>query len=633
MTNSRSNGSDVEYKSLVEQSLLGIVVFDNNGIVFANQALGEICGYTLAELHSFSVEQVLGLVHPEDRRAVAQRLARRFEGEQEPERYRIRFVHKNGDVKWMELQSTSVVRDGAPAVQAYIVDVNEQVLAARALRQSESRLRAAIDSLPFDFFALDRDMRYVLQNKVCVEHWGELIGKTPAAVATDPETVELWLDNNRRALAGEVVAEEARFDVDGDPRVAFNIITPFYDEGEIVGIQGVNIDVTDLRRAERDKADVERQLHHAQKMEAVGTLAGGIAHDFNNLLTGIIGSADLLSRQLDGGGSVEQLRRVEMIKSSAFQASRLTRQLLKFARRDKGEEEPVDIGRLIEDTLVMVEHTFDKRIVVERHVEAREPVVRGDPGQLQQVLLNLAVNARDAMPDGGTLRIVVRDASGGAGDGPGFVEVEVSDSGEGMPPEVLGRVFEPFFTTKKSGRGTGMGLAVVFGIVESHGGTIDVSSEEGRGTSFSVRLPRGERVATDLATRPETRHRAAIAGTILLVDDEAVVQKVVSQQLELMGHRVITAVDGAHAVEVYRERGEEIDLVLLDITMPVMGGADCHRAIREIDPRSQFVVITGHGLEETRMRLGSAGVLAILAKPFGTDELATVVDAALKPPI
>ncbi len=624
MTVDRESGrAKIDYKKLVERSIQGILLLGRQGIAFANQALGEISGYTVEELQSFSVEEVIGLVHPDDRQMVKERIANRLRGEQEPDRYELRFIHKSGAVKWLELQSVSVVRDGEPLVQAHALDLTERVRAERELKRSESRLKAAIESLPFDFYALDLEGRYVLQNSICRQHGGDVIGKTPGEVDADPATIALWESNNKRAYSGETVAEEVQFQTGGKQRTCYNIITPVFDDAEIIGIQGVNIDITELRRAQEEKAEMERQLLHSQKMEAVGTLAGGVAHDFNNLLMCIIGNVDLIKQRQGRGQRVGEAN-IEVIESAALRASALTRQLLNFARSDAVEHVPVNLAQLVDETISLIEHTFDKDIVIEAKLSAIEPIVLGDTGQLQQVLVNLAVNARDAMPDGGTLSFNVQEPNAGR-----QLKIVVSDTGSGIPVRVRERMFEPFFTTKEPGRGTGMGLAVAYSIIESHGGTIEIESEEGKGTQFEISLPLyDEETPVQTEISPSVKEEAT-QGVILLVEDDEGVRTVVSEQLVTLGQEVIYARNGLEAVNIYREQGRKIDLILLDIAMPVMGGVECQMEIRKIDPEARIVVMTGQLTGEVNHQLASQGVLAVLKKPFVIRDLKDVLTAAL----
>jgi PAS domain S-box-containing protein len=383
-------------------------------------------------------------------------------------------------------------------------------------------------------------------------------------------------------------------------------------------------DITDRRR-------MEAQLRHTQKMEAIGTLAGGIAHDFNNLLTPVLGYADMLQEEAHPGSMACQA--AATIRMSAERASRLARQLLGFARKGKLLEMPVDMHRVVGDIVAITGRTVDRRITISLQLEADLPIVIGDPGQLEQVVMNLAVNACDAMPDGGELifrtgRVELDEdhALACADSVPGsYVLLAVTDTGTGMTEEVRSRAFEPFFTTKPQGKGTGMGLAMVYGIVRNHGGFVTMTSQVGSGTTVEAYLP-----AAKDARRPEPDDQKAPVrgtGTILVVDDETMVRQVMESMLASLGYRVVLAGNGREAVDCYRARGAEIDLVILDLTMPLMDGLTCFRELKTLDPGVNVIVATGHSLEGAAQTMLDEGALCRVQKPFAK---ADISDALVK---
>jgi PAS domain S-box-containing protein len=518
---------------------------------------------------------------------------------------------------------------------AIVEDVTEQVQAEAALRESELRLRVAMESLPFDFFALDTEERYILQNTACRLHWGEIIGKRPQDLEIDAETLALWHSNNQLALAGDVVRGEVTFPIHGELRHLHNVISPIRDGDRILGILGVNIDITERRSAQQAKDQIERQLLHAQKMEAVGTLAGGLAHDLNNLLTSILGRAELL--KLDSGPGSSVFQGAEIIETAALRATEITRQLLGFAREGKIKNVPVALLQLIEEVISILEHTLDKRIEIVSRFEVEQPVVYGDPGQLEQVLLNLAVNARDAMPEGGRLQIEVTAASpdpervraAGCDESAQYLLTRISDTGCGIDQAIRERIFEPFFTTKEQGQGTGMGLAMVYGIIENHGGWIEVDSEPGRGSAFSVYLPLSDDDEPQVTEPlPDTVSRPGGAN-LLVVDDDEVVLETISGMLSELGYNVRCAGNGQEAVTIYQRHGDDIDLVLLDMIMPVMNGTACFRALREINPRVRVLIVTGHAMDNVASELAAEDLCDIITKPFLRATLSSAVARAL----
>ena len=389
-------------------------------------------------------------------------------------------------------------------------------------------------------------------------------------------------------------------------------------------------DITERKRAEEESRRLQAQLVQSQKMEAIGHLAGGIAHDFNNLLTGILGYANLLS--LREGVDPEVAKAAGIIQRSAERASQLTAQLLGFAERGKNLTVPVDLGRVVASVTGVLERTQDPRIRIVTSFQPEGGCVLGDPSQLGQVVMNLAINACDAMPHGGQLKITTEPMM--LDDtfcrqrewmSPGkYLLLSVSDSGVGISPEDLERIFDPFFTTKAHGKGTGLGLSMVFGIVKNHGGCVDVRSETGAGSVFRVILPgSSEGAVNEKAAMDQTLPRGR--GKILLVDDQEPVREVAKDMLEALGYEVITAADGLEGVSRYRDLWREIDLAILDMVMPNMSGGDCFRRMKQINPKARVVLSSGYSMDGSIQDVMNKGILAFIQKPYRLEELSRVV--------
>ncbi|HET7826287.1 MAG TPA: response regulator, partial [Anaeromyxobacter sp.] len=386
-------------------------------------------------------------------------------------------------------------------------------------------------------------------------------------------------------------------------------------------------DVTELRKA-------EEQLREAQRMDAIGRLAGGIAHDFNNVLTGILGHATVLAQRGSHGSEIRQV--AETIAGAANRAAALTSQLLGFARRGKLLTAPLDVHAVVGEVTRLLDRTLDKRIRIVERLEAPRSVVVGDAGQLHQVVLNLALNARDAMPDGGELAVETsivdadeRWCERHPGAAPGeHLALTVADTGHGIPRELQGRIFEPFFTTKAPGRGTGMGLAMVYGIARNHGGVVEVASEVGGGSRFTVYLPLSD---ADLASADPTDVRREVhgSGLVLVVDDDEVPRDAAASMLRRLGYDVVALAGGEEAVRWYRERCQAVLAVLVDLAMPGMDGADCYRALRELDPRVPFVLMSGYGRDGRAQELLDEGMHAFVQKPFAAAELGDAIARAI----
>jgi len=382
-----------------------------------------------------------------------------------------------------------------------------------------------------------------------------------------------------------------------------------------------------------DRKRMEEQLRQSEKLQAVGTLAGGVAHDFNNQLTGIIGWTELIKDKLGDDPYLETA--AANILTAAQRASDLTSQLLAFARKGKFESKPVDLHVLIGEVTQLLTHTVDKRISIETRLDAEAPYTTGDPSQLQNALLNLGVNARDAMPEGGHLVFVTRNLDlpedkktcrrWNLEPGP-YVEISVTDTGEGMDEKTLKSIFEPFFTTKNATKGTGLGLAAVYGTVNIHNGCIDVISTPGAGSTFRVRLPLGPK-PTALAPVEESP-RDHGSGRILVIDDEEIVIQTVSAILRKKGYDTVTCTDSHEGVEQYRQSPGEFSLVLLDMIMPGMGGPEVFHALKEINPAVSVLIMSGATANHEVQDLADAGARGFLAKPFRPRDLSLAVAEA-----
>jgi nitrogen-specific signal transduction histidine kinase/CheY-like chemotaxis protein len=405
------------------------------------------------------------------------------------------------------------------------------------------------------------------------------------------------------------------------------VLTPVRDAaGRVTGVLGICWDVTEQRR-------LEAHVHQAQKMDAIGQLAGGIAHDFNNLLTVILGNLELLLGQHPEGAPDRPL--VAAAQGAAARAAALTQRLLGFSRRHQLDWRPTDLNAVVGEVVALLRRTIDPLVRIETRLAPDVWAAHADPTQLNQVLMNLCLNARDAIAGAGQITIETARADGHETDGPaapddGLVRLRVTDTGAGMPPEVRARLYEPFFTTKGVGKGTGLGLAMVFAIVRQHKGWIECRSEVGAGTQFDVYLPRGETGRapdTDLATAvlPRAGH-----GTVLVVDDEELIRDLAALTLEGHGYRVLRAADGREAVEVYAAERDRIDLVVLDLTMPVLSGHEAFRQIRELNPAARVLFASGYAVEQLS-DLEKGLMAGFLKKPYRPSDLVLAVEAAIPP--
>ena len=521
-------------------------------------------------------------------------------------------------------------------------DITQQKRALRDLAESLSLLDATLESTVDGILVVDGRGRLTKFNRKFVEMWklpGEILDakdddRALAFVVSQLKSPDTFTSKVRELYARP---EAESFDVleFKDGRVFERYSQPHRVGDAIVGRVWCFRDVTERRK-------LESRLLRTQRMESIGTLAGGIAHDLNNVLAPILISIDLL--RAESRGDPEQLKVIEAIRTSANRGASLVRQVLTFARGLEGQRVAVDLRALFSDFESLVKETFPKNIRIVTEAPRDLKRVNGDPTQIHQVLLNLAVNARDAMPTGGVLSIVASshtcdEASvlGHADAKPGnYVRIAVDDTGEGISPEIRDRVFEPFFTTKEVGKGTGLGLATVYAIVKSHNGFITVSSNVGSGTTFYIHLPTDPGLPEPEPARPAAPVAASKGRgeTILVVDDEDAIRRVLTRVLERSGYRVVSASDGAQACEYYADHMDEIALVLTDMMMPVMDGAATISAVLSMNPSARIVASSGLHVAENTAKAHALGVHDFLPKPYETATVLRAIRGVLdrKPP-
>ena len=390
------------------------------------------------------------------------------------------------------------------------------------------------------------------------------------------------------------------------------------------------------KRAEEERKALEEQLFQSQKMEAIGTLAAGIAHDFNNILTAVIGYAELLETHPD----MPETAKTDLgqIMEGGQRAAHLIRQILDFSRKSIIQRQPLDMVAFLKETLRFLQRTIPENIDIVLEIGADMYPVHAGPTQLHQMITNLAVNARDAMPEGGELRFRLSRLALTSDDRPplaemglgGWVELLVSDTGAGIAPENLPQIFDPFFTTKEVGEGSGLGLAQVYGIVTQHEGYIDVKSEVGEGTTFTIYLPVRNPRRQEARAEPEETFSDGHGETILVVEDDPFVVDLIEKMLRRLGYQVLMAGRGEDGLKVYSEHREEIALVLTDLVMPGMGGVELFHALREQDPEVKVAVMTGYPLENEGERLLSQGLLGWMQKPLNLSKLRQMVGKAFR---
>jgi two-component system, cell cycle sensor histidine kinase and response regulator CckA len=516
------------------------------------------------------------------------------------------------------------------AAMALSLDITTRKAAEVALARSEALHRAIVRNLPdAGVFVVDRELRYLLAEGPLLPALGmdgeHMEKRTPAEVF-EPRLRAQIEERWRRALSGEEIVDERSI----AGRTLWTHVGPLRDEqGTIWAAMALILDVSQRTR-------LEEQLRQAQKMESIGQLAGGIAHDFNNLLTAIGGYVEFARADLPPDAEVQA--DLSEIQRATERAATLTRQLLAFARRQRMELQPFDLSALVVSTEKLLRRLIGEHIQLVVEATPGLPQILADPGQLEQVLINLALNARDAMPQGGKLTITTatvaldpRYAHGQsdlpAGD---YVLLTVSDTGVGIPPEHLPHLFEPFFTTKPVGQGTGLGLATCYGIIKQHGGMIFISSEFGHGTVVTVYLPRGKAAPVDAAPKPVTMRLPHGTETVLLAEDEPAVRALAARILKACGYTVMVAENGEEALRLARAHAPEpIHLLLTDVVMPKLGGPGLAAQLRTLYPALRVLFISGYTDLRSASHEPPALEASLLQKPFLPLSLATAVRAIL----
>ena len=637
----------------VGESIPGLVyVFDlvEQRNVFTNRPLADLLGYSPEQVSEMGSMVLPTIIHPDDLPRVIQHhaaVAKLADSRVVEIEYRVRAA--GGSWRWLHSWESVLTRDERGMTRQFLGiahDVSDRVRAEEELRDSERRLaeseqrwRSIVEN-PFDFVVvIDRDYRYTFVNFVAPGlDMEDLIGKaTPFDFVSKD-------DHGAMQAAFDVVFNEGRaasYDVHVPSLEKWysSLVGPIRDGDVVTHASVLTRDITSekrmqeqARRAEAQVRSMEQKLAQSAKLEAVGQLAGGIAHDFNNLLTGMAGIADLLASRLDVND--DACADVADLRSAVARGAGLTRQLLAFSRQQPLTSTLIDMNALLEETARMLVRLIGKDIELEFGRTSEAIFVRADRSQIEQVVLNLALNARDAMPRGGRLQLSLSalelgqtapelhpDARPGR-----YVQLRVQDTGTGIDAATLLRIFEPFFTTKPIGAGTGLGLAVVHGIVQQNGGFIGVRSTEGQGTTFEIHLLRCES-GVEPSKRPQSTRQGGNE-TILVVEDDAMTLRVTQKLLAALGYRVECEERGDTALQ-RMEAGLEFDLLLTDILLPGMDGHSLYQRAAELRPGLAAVFMSGYtaqvfadkGLGEVRP--------AFLSKPFSHDQLAATVRAAL----
>ena len=582
----------------------------------ANDAAANFYGYSVEQLRAMNIAD-LNSLPPEDVSA------ERIEALHERLNYFI-FPHRlaNGGIRTVEVHSSPINIAGKVILFSIIHDITERTVAEEALR----KLSQAIEQSPVSVVITDTGEKIEYVNPKFTEVTGytfaEAVGKTPNILKsglTPPETYrDLWKAlSEGRPWKGEFRNRKKT----GELFWEYAYLSPIKDaQGRVTHYLGIKEDTTHRKQ-------LEEELLQSQKLQSIGTLAGGIAHDFNNLLGIIMGNTWLM--QNAKGDGTEFTDRLDTIQRAVDRGAALVRQLLTFARKTESKLESVQVTDTIREIAKLLRETFPKTITIETDLPADIPAIDADPTQIHQIFLNLCLNARDAMPSGGTLRISVAMINGrditeifSAVAADSYIVLRIADTGTGMDVRQKQRIFEPFYTTKEPGKGTGLGLAVVHSIVTHHKGFLEVETELGKGTEFIIYLP--VRSSTETSPDGTVQKKAEIPGgheTVLLIEDEESMQRIVVDMLEGKGYTVLVAGDGEDGIDLFNARQKEIDAVISDIGMPRMPGDLVFERIRAIKPDVPIVLVSGYYDPAVREKLQAAGAKYFIQKPYSSSVL------------
>ena len=638
--------SEEKYRLVVENAGEGIYIAQDGMLLFPNSKALEIFGYPEAILTAKPFRE---FVHPEDREMVSERHIKRLRGEQCPHVYPFRIVTGDGSMKWVEIHAVTLGWEGKPAVLNFVGDITERKKTEEALYTNQLQLSEAMDLASIVYWELDPADGTFIFNDPFYAFCGTTAEREGGYRMAAGEYGERFMHPDDRSLlhqASEKRLADRNHEFfneiehriirrDGEVRHVLARIRSTRDAaGCVARVYGANQDITARKQAEKEKRILEDNLRQAQKMEAIGTLAGGIAHDFNNILASMMGYAELAMQESHGDS--QQYFLAQILKASD-RAKSLVNQILTFSRQREQERQAMDIRPVVKEVLKLLRSTIPSTIRIKQSIPSEDATVFADPTQIHQILMNLATNAAHAMREkGGMLEVNLSsihvspdmffiDSDLKAGP---YVLLTVRDTGQGIDPAIREKIFDPFFTTKNPKEGTGLGLAVVYGIIKRHGGAITLQSSIGDGSTFSIYLPR---VGKGVAAEIEKGHVGLKGGRerILFADDEDTLVEVVTVFLRSLGYKVASVTNSMEALNLFNQNPQQFDLVVTDMTMPHMTGLELSKKILSVRPDLPIILCTGYHESVTKNEARKHGIKEFALKPLSLTDLGLLIRRTL----
>jgi len=621
-----SHGKTKFSASIFINSPIGIYIVQDEKFRFVNPEFQKITGYREDELLGTESQR---MVFPEDWNMVRENAVKMLKGESYSP-YVYRAVHKKGEIRCAIETVTSIQYDGKRATLGYFMDNTRLKRTEQALRQSEAQKQAILDGITTSLIYFNEDKEILWANNAAANSVNktpeEIIGRTCHELCTDLKSL---CDNCPAEKAFRTRTTEQTIIHSPDGKIWNTKAEPVFDDKKnLTGVIKIAHDIT-------EKSRLADQLKHAQKMESLGTLAGGVAHDFNNILSIIMNYAQIALFQIPETHN-EALQSIDHIKTASRRAKDMVDQILSFSRQTEIEKKPVKVQLIIESALEFIRASLPSTVEIVQNIDTETSTIMGDSTQIQQIIMNLCTNAHHAMgAKGGLLEVTLSRVEANRNRDPALAELKpghylllcISDTGCGMNDATVKRIFDPYFTTKEKGTGTGMGLAVVHGIVKNHGGTIRVYSEPGKGSTFHVYLPMIQSEAKPAAKAIESFPRGI--DRILFVDDEEEITVSGKKILELLGYEVTASTNPVEALETYRANPDNFDLVITDMGMPIMTGEMLAKELMNIRPDLPIILCTGYSEELSEKRAKELGIKKFAMKPLEIRDLANTVRKVL----